>query len=93
MSVRATPHAARDALEGVGTDANGRSHLKVKVRAIADKGAANAAVCLVLAKVAGVAKSNVQLVRGATDRLKTVHIQGAPDLILTAVIAGLRPMD
>lgn len=74
MRVRATPHAAKDAIEGVGEDAAGQRFLKVRVRAVPEKGRANAAVELVIAKALGLPKSAVAVEKGETQRIKTVRI-------------------
>lgn len=46
----------------------------VKVRAPADKGAANEAVLAVVARALGLAPSRVQLLRGATSRAKVLAV-------------------
>jgi uncharacterized protein (TIGR00251 family) len=46
----------------------------VKVRAPADKGAANAAVIGVVAKALGLAPSRVTLLRGGTSRQKVLEV-------------------
>lgn len=60
------------------TLANGKSVVKVRVRAIADGGEANRAVTELLAKALGVPKRNVRLLAGATSRLKQVAVDGDP---------------
>ncbi|MBA4767318.1 MAG: DUF167 domain-containing protein [Porphyrobacter sp.] len=47
----------------------------VKVRAPADKGAANAAVLGVVARALGLAPSRVRLLRGATSREKVLQVE------------------
>ena len=47
----------------------------VKVRAPADKGAANAAVLAVVARALGLAPSRVSLLRGATSREKVLAVE------------------
>lgn len=74
LRVRAQPGASRDAVEGVGEDAAGQRFLKVRVRAIAEKGKANAAIEEMLAKALGVPKSAVSVEKGETQRIKTVRI-------------------
>jgi uncharacterized protein YggU (UPF0235/DUF167 family) len=74
--VRVTPKGGRDALDGIAELSDGRSVLKVRVRAAPEDGAANAAVAAVLAKSLGVAKSAVSLAAGHTARLKTLDIAG-----------------
>ena len=64
-------------MEGRVTDAAEHAFLKVRVRAVPEKGQANKAIIGLLAQWLDVAKSNVALVRGETDRLKTFRIAGA----------------
>lgn len=79
LVVRVTPRAARDAVEGWGRDAEGRLHLKLRVRAVPEAGKANAAVENLLAATLGLAKRDVRVVQGATGRLKQVEIFSDPD--------------
>lgn len=74
LRLRVTPNASKDAIEGVETTADGLSHLKVRVRAVPDKGAANAAVLTLLAKTLGVPKSALELVSGHAARIKTMRV-------------------
>ena len=57
--------------------ADGRSVLKVRVRAAASEGEANAALIRLIAKTMGVAPREVALVAGAPSRLKRLRIAGA----------------
>jgi uncharacterized protein YggU (UPF0235/DUF167 family) len=57
---------------------DGSAVLRVRVKAVPDKGKANAAVIAVLAKALDVPKSAVTLISGETARLKTVEIEGDP---------------
>jgi uncharacterized protein YggU (UPF0235/DUF167 family) len=75
--VRVTPGSARDGVEGVTDSAEGPA-LKVRVRAIADKGEANRAAERVLAKWLGVARTSVSLAAGGKSRLKTLEVAGEP---------------
>ena len=78
ISLRVTPRGGRDEIDGIGTLANGRSVVKVRVRAIAEGGEANRAVTELLAKALGVSKSHVRLLSGATSRIKQVAVDGDP---------------
>jgi uncharacterized protein (TIGR00251 family) len=78
VALRVTPRGGRDDIDGVETRADGRSVLKVRVRAIADGGEANRAVTELLAKSLRVPKARVRLLSGATSRLKQVAIDGDP---------------
>jgi uncharacterized protein (TIGR00251 family) len=78
VSVRVTPRGGRDGIDGIETLANGRSVVKVRVRAIAEGGEANRAVTELLARSLGVSKANVRLLSGATSRIKQIAIDGDP---------------
>ena len=78
LFVRLTPRSAADALEGITTAADGSTHLKARVRAIPEKGAANLALEKLLARALGVPASAVSVVAGGTARLKTVRVLGDP---------------
>jgi uncharacterized protein len=75
--VRLTPRGGRDAIDGVAQLADGRSVLKVRVRAPASEGEANAALVKLIARMLSVGVRDVSLVAGATARLKRVKISGA----------------
>ena len=75
--VRLTPRGGRDAIDGVAQLADGRSVLKVRVRAAAGEGEANVALLKLIAKTLGVAVRDVSLVAGASARLKHLRISGA----------------
>jgi uncharacterized protein len=78
IALRVTPRGGRDDLDGIEQLSDGRSVLKVRVRAIADGGEANRAVLTLLAKSLGVPKANVRLLSGATSRQKQVAVDGDP---------------
>ncbi|MBR0934976.1 DUF167 domain-containing protein [Bradyrhizobium jicamae] len=78
IALRVTPRGGRDGIDGVEMLANGRSVVKVRVRAIAEGGEANRAVTELLAKALGVPKARVRILSGATSRLKQVAVEGDP---------------
>jgi hypothetical protein len=81
LFVRLTPRAAADRLDGVVEDAAGRLHLAVHLRALPEKGAANAALERLLAGQFGIARSTASVVAGHTSRLKTVRLAGDPETL------------
>lgn len=85
LSVRLTPKSARDEIGGAERLADGRSVLKVRVRAVPQDGEANAALIRLIAKSLGVPAASVRLESGATGRLKTLMLSGDPE----ALCAGL----
>jgi uncharacterized protein len=78
VALRVTPRGGRDDIDGIETLSDGRSVVKVRVRAIADGGEANRAVTELLAKALGVPKGRVKILSGATSRHKQVAIDGDP---------------
>ena len=78
IAVRVTPRGGRDDIDGVEILANGRSVVKVRVRAIAEGGEANRAVTELLATALGVPKRCVRVLSGTTSRLKQIAVDGDP---------------
>jgi uncharacterized protein len=78
VALRVTPRGGRDDIDGVETLANGRTVVKVRVRAIADGGEANRAVIELLAKALGVPKARLRILSGTTSRLKQIAVDGDP---------------
>jgi uncharacterized protein YggU (UPF0235/DUF167 family) len=72
---------------GIGTLADGRSVIKLRVRAVADGGEANRAVSELLAKLLGVPKAGVRILSGTTSRFKQVAIDGDPQRLAEALRA------
>ena len=91
LTVRLTPNAREEGIEGIRVLADGKAVLAVRVRAVPENGAANDALEKRIARAMGVAKSRVSLVAGATQRVKIVRIDGdAADLAaqLQALVAA-----
>lgn len=78
LSVRLTPNAGRDQVDGVEINANDEAHLKAKVTAVPEKGKANKALIALLAKAVGVPKSSISVISGDTARQKVLRIDGDP---------------
>jgi uncharacterized protein (TIGR00251 family) len=88
LAVRLTPKGGRDAIDGIEQLADGRPILKVRVRAAASEGEANAALLRLLAKMLKIAPRQLSLVAGATARIKRVKIDGA-GAVLAAALAKI----
>lgn len=74
LAVHVTPRSARDEVAGWRGD-----ELQVRVRAVAEGGKANAAVCAVVARELGLSKSAVVVSRGHTSRHKSLAIEGVSE--------------
>ena len=97
IALRVTPRGGRDDIDGIETLADGRSVVKVRVRAIADGGEANRAVTELLAKALRLPKARVRILSGATSRLKQVAVSGDPrslgDALRALTAKGSEPKD
>lgn len=82
LTVRLTPNGGRDAIDGFETAADGEEHLKVRVRAVPEKGKANQALIAFLAKALGVAKNRISLLSGDTQRKKILRIETDPEEVI-----------
>ncbi|MGA3301681.1 MAG: DUF167 family protein [Methylovirgula sp.] len=89
VAVRVTPKSRRDAVEGIDALADGRSVLKVRVRAVPEAGAANAALLRLLAQAAGLPASAASLETGGGSRLKLVALKGDPAAIAQKLVAWI----
>ncbi|BAV64872.1 DUF167 family protein [Sphingobium cloacae] len=76
LRVRLTPGAAREEVGGVWTDEKGAPWLSARVRAVAEKGKANAALIALLARRLAWPKSAILLESGDTNRLKRLRMKG-----------------
>jgi uncharacterized protein (TIGR00251 family) len=88
VSLRLTPRAGHDSLDGIGRLSDGSDVAIAHVRALPAEGAANKALIAILAKALRVPKSAVKIVAGASARLKQIRIAGDAPL-LSGKIAGL----
>jgi uncharacterized protein YggU (UPF0235/DUF167 family) len=86
LSVRLTPRAARERLVA-GPDGGYVAH----VTAPPVEGAANTALCRLVAKAAGVAPSRVSIVRGHRGRQKVVRVDGVGEADVRARIGASFP--
>ncbi|OJT95124.1 MAG: hypothetical protein BGN82_00100 [Alphaproteobacteria bacterium 65-7] len=76
LAVRLTPRAARDGLDGVTADADGRPLLKIRLTAPPVEGEANAALAAFLAKSLRLKKAAIEIRSGETGRTKILHLSG-----------------
>ena len=81
FAVRVTARGGRDAIEGWQEDARGEPYLKLRVRAVAEDGKANAAVEALLAKALKLPRKSLRISAGGQSRMKMIEVDGpAADL-------------
>jgi uncharacterized protein YggU (UPF0235/DUF167 family) len=88
LYVRLTPNAGRDEVTGVEAGPDGPL-LKAKVRAIPDKGKANAALIATVARWLRLPKTSISLAAGATARTKTLLLAGDAGALAGHIEAAL----
>lgn len=90
LSIRLTPGATKEQIGGVWTDDKGVDWLSARVRAVPEKGKANAALIALLAKRLDWPRSAISLESGDTNRLKRLRIKGGGEALacrrLSAII-------
>jgi len=80
LTVRLTPKASAEGIDGWSTDDKGRPVLKVRVRAPPIDGKANLALVALLAKTLDVPRSRVRLIAGESARFKLLEIEGLDEM-------------
>ncbi|NUN67543.1 DUF167 domain-containing protein [Pseudanabaena biceps] len=88
LTVRLTPGARADAIEGWGEDAAGRPLLRVRVRARPVEGQANAALIALLAGALDLPRSRVTLEAGDQARIKRLRLEGLDAATVRARLGG-----
>jgi uncharacterized protein (TIGR00251 family) len=78
VSVRLTPKASADRIEGVVAAMDGAGELKARVTAAPERGKANTALIRLLAKSWKLPKSSLSIAAGGKDRRKVIHVAGDP---------------
>jgi len=76
LRIRLTPKASADRIDGVKMLSDGSTHLSARVRAVPEKGLANAALERLVADWLDVGAGSVRVTGGATSRLKTIEVRG-----------------
>jgi uncharacterized protein YggU (UPF0235/DUF167 family) len=92
VRIRLTPRGSANCIAGLVGEADGGVALKVQVTAVAEHGKANDALLGVLAGAWGVAKRDLAIVAGTTDRRKIVRVAGVAAQLLPILersIAGM----
>lgn len=85
LSVRLTPSASLDGIDGPVEDAAGIVRLKVRVRAVAEKNKANRALEKLIAKKLKIGKTAVRVISGETSRSKVIRVEGEPSELVETI--------
>ena len=86
VRVRVTPRARSARIDGLHENAAEGVRLRVAVTEAADAGRANAAVLALLAREWRLPKTSLAVVSGATDRRKTISIEGDSESLMDRLL-------
>lgn len=75
LRVRLAPNSSSCSIRGIFTNAENEDYLKVSVTAVPEKGKANKALTAYLAKQLHLAKGQLEIISGETDRCKKILIK------------------
>ena len=89
LTLRLTPRASRNGVDGIIQDAEGRPLLKLRLVAPPVEGAANEALIAYLAKALSLRKADITIRSGETSRVKILHLAGDSAEILRKLDAWL----
>ena len=89
LHIRLTPKGGRDVIDGIEPLSNGQSVLKVRVRAVPEDGKANKSLIKLIADTLDCAASSIEIVSGATARIKTLKIVGDGQALGERLRSGL----
>ncbi len=89
VELQVTPGAKADRVEGVQRQDDGRTVLRVRLKAPPVEGKANQALIRLLAKRWGLSKSDLTLAAGQSARRKRLHLAGDPDTLAARLAAEL----
>lgn len=89
LAVRVVPRAARNGVDGIVRDAEGRPLLKLRLAAPPVDGAGNAALIAFLAEELGLRKADIAIRSGETGRTKLLILSGDSAILLKRLDALL----
>jgi len=92
LNVRITPNSSANTVGPMQIRSDGRQYLSVRVTAPPSEGAANDAVCTLIAAKAGLRRKEVTIAAGAQAREKRLKLTGDP-VALRAWIEQLEQAD
>ena len=89
LALRLTPRAAKNGVDGIAQDADGRPLLKLRLVAPPVEGAANQALIAFLAKSLSLRKADISIRSDETSRIKILHLAGDSTALLQKLDAWL----
>ncbi|MBT4917403.1 DUF167 domain-containing protein [Candidatus Peregrinibacteria bacterium] len=74
LRVKVVPKSSKNEIAEIFTDEEGEKTIKIKIKAVPEKGKANAELIKFLSKETGVSKSQITILNGHTSALKLIKI-------------------
>ena len=85
LRIRLSPNSSVCKINGVFINDKGEAFLKISVISIPEKGKANEELIKFLAKALGIAKSDIRIIAGDTDRCKKLCISDDKEKVITKI--------
>ncbi len=74
LRIKVIPNSNTNEIKEIMTDDSGEETIKIKIKAIPEKGKANTELIKFLSKELEIKKSNISILSGKTDRIKLIKI-------------------
>ncbi len=74
LRIKVIPNSNTNEIKEIMTDDSGEETIKIKIKAVPEKGKANAELIKFLSKELEIKKSNISILSGKTDRIKLIKI-------------------
>ena len=74
LRIKVIPNSNTNEIKEIMTDDSGEETIKIKIKAIPEKGKANTELIKFLSKELEIKKSNISIISGKTDRIKLIKI-------------------
>lgn len=75
LRIKVVPKSSKNEIAEIFTDEEGEQTIKIKIKAVPEKGKANAALIKFLSKETGISKSDITILNGHTSALKLIKIK------------------
>lgn len=75
LRIKVLPKSPKNEVVEILEDADGEKTIKIRIKAIPEKGKANAELIKFLSKELGVPRNNISIISGKTEQLKLVKIK------------------
>ena len=77
LRIKVLPKSPKNEIVEIMEDKSGEQTIKIRIKALPEKGKANAELIKFLSKELNIARENISIISGKTEQLKLVKIHGS----------------